>query len=347
MHIGWKMAEARQKLIDGIGKVCALRTAKTVTETCVDEAWAALKTGILVARKDEEAFDARSEQEIRCVLEFLSKRGTKKKASRGQVVESLKIVLSRPAWLEGATQGGEELRASLKDLLAGNDELVDKLYPPPPPPEVQAVPDEVPEESCTTTSDREPPKITRASGIKPQLRYGFGVMKQFNWEFPHDPLGTKLDDATEGFSNVHDAVTALTTNTGKASVGGDVAGVIAEFKEEWSGILKFLLSMYNSGVRMTYSSRIKFVIINLRAFSSGFCRLMPWESLPWGAEEMPPHEAEDRKKFREEEDYRLACELRAEEDAIVQAEEEDWRIAVCLHDRLNHGIVTRAPRYAA
>jgi len=340
------MAEPRQKLVDGISRVCQLRTNPTSNETVQDEAWAAVKNGIVVARRDEEALDSHSAEEMKTVLEFLIQRGIKRKASKGQVNECLKILLGRVPWLQVA-QRDEELRAALREALAGSPEALERL-------EDSSL---VAAERGRTSSKPEPAPADpeKPVTIKQQLDTGSSVMRKFGWEFPHDPLGTKLDEATAGFQSFFEGITALTTTTGRASVGPELSAVFADLQEDWANILQFLLSMYNSGVRTTYTSRIRFVVINLRSFSTAFRALMPWRSLPWGQEPLPPEEAkeeeerrkaaeeEEDRRHREEEDLRLAPTLQEEEETQVRAEEaqrkqrleEDWRLARNLHETMN------------
>jgi len=338
------MGESRQKLTDSIQRVCTLCSGPPVTnETLYDEAWAALKTGIVVARKDLDALDAHSETEMHRILEFLVQRGIKRKASKGQVNECLKILLARQRWLHSARKDAD-LLAGLRDALSGSTELQEKL------------------DAAAASQGRDRRRSAQGSDagekptIKQQLVHGYRVMKSFSWEFPHDPLGTKLDEATAGFQSFHDGITALTTPTGRASVGADLSACFTEFEGDWKNLMHFLLSMYNSGVRTTYTLRIKFTVVNLRSFAPAFRSLMPWESLPWGSEPMPEDEAreqeeqrlakeekEARRKQREEEDFRLACELQAKEEAQVQAEEEvrmrrlqeDWQLAFDLQESLD------------
>jgi len=342
------MAEPQQKLADGIQKVSALHGATISNETLIDEAWAAVKTGIVVARKFEEALDAHTEEEMHQVLEFLVQRWAKKRASRGQVNECVRIVLARPRWLSEARRD-EDLRASLREVLSGNPEMLEKLDGSGP--GVLGTDGEPEGALCPALQRMEGPK--KHLNIKQQLLNGCKVMKKFEWEFPHDPLGTKLDEATGGFQSFFEGVTALTTTSGKASVDGDIDAVLAEFEDHWSGILRFLLSMHGSGVRITYTARIKFVVVNLRSFSLTFRQLTPWASLPWGHEPMPAEEALEEAKSQEEKarrreeakqqceanDHRLACELQAQEEARHRAEEEDARLARELQAKLNAGVV--------
>jgi len=259
------------------------------------------------------------------------------------VNECLRIVLGRTPWLLVA-QRDDELKAALREALSGSPEALERLDSAPAAASGQGGP-----------SGPEGGAPEKPAGIKQQLESGCSVMRSFGWEFPHDPLGTKLDEATAGFQNVFEGITVLTTTTGRASVGPDLSIVFADIQDDWASILQFLLSMYNSGVRTTYTSRIRFVVVNLRAFSPAFRALMHWRSLPWGQEPMPAEEAkeeEERRKAAEEEecrrhleegDHRLARELQAEEEARVRAEkeaakkcvEEDSQVARQLQEAMN------------
>jgi len=234
------------------------------------------------------------------------------------VNECLRIVLGRAPWLLVA-QRDEELKATLREALSGSPEVQERLDAAPP--------------AAGGESDPAKPEAgapTKSAGIKQQLESGCSVMRRFGWEFPRDPVSTKLDEATAGFQSFFEGITVLTTPTGRASVGPDLSMVFADVQDDWANILQFLLSMYSSGVRTTYTSRIRFVVVNLRAFSPAFRALMHWRSLPWGQEPMPAEEVKEEeerecRRHLEEGDHRLARELQAEEEARVRAEEEATR----------------------
>jgi len=170
------------------------------------------------------------------------------------------------------------LLASLRELLAETPELLASLEVPAQEAEPAEVAGEAPKEVAGT--DRRPE-------VERLLSAGRDVMRQFDWQFPDDPLGTKLDKATEGFQSFFDGVTRLTTPTGKASLDVEVCELLRSFQQEWPLILRFAVSMYRSGKRNAYRSRIKFVVVKLREMAPEFGEVvaqleggMPWPTTP-------------------------------------------------------------------
>jgi len=333
------MDASSAKLARSIAKVCRLSEAPATDET-LDDAWDALRSGIVSARKDVDVFDACSEQEMDSVLAFLALRGTKKRSARGRVSECLRIVLSSASWLTRAQH--HEVKASLQELLVGSTELLEKL-------EAVTKESDVSVESEGEAAPVDADAAPQPNSIRQQLAHGCRVLEGFGWRFPHDPLGTKLDDATEGFRSLFQGVTALTTPAGMALVGGDAGQALVELEGKWNELLQFLLSMYSSGVRGAYSARIRFVVVSLRRFSAEFRGLTPWRSLPWGHEPLPAAEA------AEEEDRRLASELQSQEEAMMLSErearrlrcQEDFSFARSLQERFDKGSQERASKAAA
>mmetsp|Transcript_96266 Transcript_96266/g.214466 ORF Transcript_96266/g.214466 Transcript_96266/m.214466 type:complete len:393 (+) Transcript_96266:109-1287(+) len=222
------------------------------------------------ARKDADALKGFCEEDMADVLELLVKRGLEKKVLRGRAVECLKIVCSCPDWVRVA-QGRSSVLCSVKELLADSPETLVKVDTP-----VVASADE----SVVTPRLDAPEGLEERRDAKQQLAVGRDVMRHFGWEFPHDPLGTKLDTATEGFMRFLDGVTLLTRG-GKASSKDFDASVLDDFEGQWPDILRFLLSMHESGTRNTYRSRIKFVVLKLKELSPGFRTAAASLSLPW------------------------------------------------------------------
>jgi len=312
------MATPQQKLEAGVEKACALQSTAIVTTDHVTEAWAALRTGVLAARRLAEVLDARSAEEMRSVLELALRRASQKRAAIGQVRECLRILLARPPWLTAAS-AEERFQAGVREALdAGQDaELLAQLDAA----EAAAVAAEgagAEEAADAAGVDEGQP---RPVGIRECLAHGRAVLERFGWEFPSDPVGTQGDQAVAGFMHIVDALTALETASGRASVGGEPAAVLVELEEDWPGLLRFLLGLYGCGVRRTYVARVRFVVVRLRALAPAFRDLAPWASLPWGDLPMPEEEAEaearqleelGRRRKEEEveaEDQRLAREL--------------------------------------
>lgn len=303
------MVAPQEKLACGIDLVCKLRSVTVFDENLADEAWAAVKAGIVVARKDLQAFDQHAEEAMREVLHFLTQKGKKKRTARAQVNECLRILLARPRWLSTA-QKNPDLCTSLKEAFAGINDmqtLLDTI--------TSSRPSET-QDGRDTTNAVEALAKAKASGISEQLTHGLKIMRSFGWEFPRDPLGTKIDEATEGFMVFCDGITALTTTRGRASIGNDVVDFFSVFETQWQHLLGFLLSMYCCGFRNTYRARIKFVVVSLRTFSPGFRFQKLWKDLPWGDELMPEVEAKE------------AAEKAAEEDMKIKIVKDDFEFAM-------------------
>jgi len=314
------MTETQQKLADGMKGVLDLRISKVHNENDSDVAWANLKSAIVSARRETEVFDVYSSEDMTYLIEFLLQRGQKRKAAKGQVLECLKVLLGRDKWLLHAHKDAA-LRDSLKEAFASNPPIIEKLDFGP----AGMEPEEVIESARIIGSDGD-----KGLDIKQQIANGLEAMAKFDWKFPHDPLGTKLDEATAGFQSLLDAITALTTVSGKASVDDDVTGTLSSVELEGENVMQFTLSMYHSGVRTTFKARIKFAINNLRAFIPSFRRLRYWRELPWGSEPMPPDEAEDEIRREEEaEAERIRIEEEKEAERIrIEQEAEAERIRV-------------------
>jgi len=364
-------ASPQQKFELGVGKVRGLRARAVASADGVNEAWSALRTGVVASRKAPESLDRCEEGERPRILEFVLERGAQKKSARGQVKECLRILLVRPVWL-ASVLAEEGLRAGVVEALdASQDaELLAQLLPPAQP---QAVEESVEAEALEASQDAEPlaqlppparprvgeesaeaeaeaavgeaeaalieveaeapprPAKPRPLSIHERMARGRAVLEGFGWAFPRDPTGTRGDEATAGFMLLFEAVTLLSTGSGLASVGGEPSAVLAGWEEDLANLLHFLLSMYTSGVRRTYSGRIRFVVVRLRALAPAFRELAPWASLPWGHEEMPKEEAEaearvledlQRQRAEEAEDERLARMLQEEEEKEALAREK-------------------------
>lgn len=310
------MTEIQQKLADGMKGVLDLRISKSRNENDWDVAWANLKSAIVSARRETEVFDVYSSEDMTYLIEFLLQRG-QKRVAKGQVLECLKVLLGRDKWLLHAHKD-TVLRDSLKEAFTSNPAMIEKL-------------DFGPAGMEPEVAHSESARVIGSDGdkgldIKQQIANGLEAMAKFDWKFPHDPLGTKLDEATAGFQSLHDAITSLTTVGGKASVGDDVIGTLSSVELEGEHVMQFILSMYHSGVRTAFKARIRFAINNLRSFIPSFRRLRYWRELPWGSEPMPPEEAEDERRREEEEEaerIRIEEEKEAERIRIEQAAEAE------------------------
>jgi len=443
------MASPQQKFEAGIAKVSSLREASHPTTDLVNESWSALRVGIVAARKSEDLLDARSDEEMAFVLDFMLRRAVQKKSATSQVRECLRVLLSRQPWL-AAVRACESLRAGIRDLLdevqdaelqeqlapegAEGEELVfgtredearDVLEGPPPLPApeslpsdameaTQVAPSSLPQEAVVEVMEvanaaegpldaqevivevaeaAEPGQLAkpdpeqeksslgpspvlgvqegqqspllnvvvaaavsedgdechRPVTIRERLAEGKKVLESFGWEFP---ARLQLDDATAGFMLIFDAVSSISRAPPRPLPAGaeDPLEALAELEGAWAGLLQFLVSMYTSGIKRTYSARIRFVTVELRQRSPLFRELAPWASLPWGDAPMPREEEEaearlleefDRQRAEEAENDRLAQELQSQEEAEARAledmrrrlEEEDLVLALKLEEQ--------------
>eukprot|EP00930_Biecheleria_cincta_P048663 TRINITY_DN33944_c0_g1_i1.p1 TRINITY_DN33944_c0_g1~~TRINITY_DN33944_c0_g1_i1.p1 ORF type:complete len:323 (+),score=72.05 TRINITY_DN33944_c0_g1_i1:72-1040(+) len=313
---------AAETLMHGIQLVGALGIEPDLDDPRSDDAWTALKRGVVVARKHQEELDKFSTREMQLVLCFLAKTAKKRRTTKAQVLECLAILLARRPWLSAATSNAS-LQAALQDVLADKDELLQLLL-------------EGPSALLEVTKATQAPEAkivmsqaaaSKLSSSREQLLQGCRVMEKFGWRFPCDPLSNRMDDATEGFQSFCEGVTGLSNASGKICTRNEIALVLAELDPKWHNVLEFLLGMYTSGIRCTYAARIKFVVVKLRYFSRQFQNLKSWRDLPWSDEPMPEEEAKTEayerwtQSCREEADFRLAWEMQAREVARFEAEE--------------------------
>jgi len=277
-------------LVDGLQRASALRELSEHKRAEQEsQAFEALRSGLIAARKDEAILDGFEEQQMCDALELIAKRGLEKKMLRGRAVECLKSAFGRPAWLRAA-QSRPDLLAQLRELLAETSDLLAVLEAPAPAGDPVDIFEEAPKAEAALLEKK--PEVERL------LTVGRTIMRQFDWQFPDDPLGTKLDQATQGFQSFFDGVTRLTTSTGKASLEVGVSEFLQSFQSDWPGILQFSVSMYRSGKRNVYRSRIKFVVVKLREMAPGFGEVLanlegglPWPTTPCSSFAGPPGEA--------------------------------------------------------
>lgn len=132
-------------------------------------------------------------------------------------------------------------------------------------------------------------KAADAPDVRRKLQEGFRIMEEFGWDFPHDPTSTAYDTATQAFDMLYSVVKELR----RVNTSGEVDPALdAEFKQEWPGVLKFLVSMYECGKRNTYKVRIKHVAEKLQLMSPTFGEEVTsrGSTLPW-VEETEPEES--------------------------------------------------------
>jgi len=136
-----------------------------------------------------------------------------------------------------------------------------------------------------------------------QLAFALETMRSFQWQFPCDPVSTKLDTATEAFSKYYSGINQLLPrlrgNRARfckwESPPKDQELFGVKPLEAVPGILQFLASMYGSGVRNSYQARIRFVVRVLEEHVDIFAGAVATAAkapgaLPWheeGPEDIP------------------------------------------------------------
>eukprot|EP00928_Gymnodinium_smaydae_P038000 TRINITY_DN26305_c0_g1_i1.p1 TRINITY_DN26305_c0_g1~~TRINITY_DN26305_c0_g1_i1.p1 ORF type:complete len:437 (+),score=124.35 TRINITY_DN26305_c0_g1_i1:132-1442(+) len=236
------------------------------------EAFDSVRRGLIAVKGSAEALDGCAEEDKSSVLALVVKRGTEKKMLKARAQACLAIVLTRPKWT-AALIAQPAVLENAKALLSDAPEISALLEPKAMEEAVEA--EAAAEAKKAAEAAAEGPTDAEADPDEasdhdphPKLRAGRDVMRGFEWEFPHTVGGLQVDRASAGFKEFFDGVTLVTTRAGLEAIGGDVAGLLSEFDEEWPDILRFLVSMYES--RLSQRSRIKFVIKNLLDNSPAF-----------------------------------------------------------------------------
>jgi len=116
------------------------------------------------------------------------------------------------------------------------------------------------------------------------------TMCSFQWQFPCDPVSSKLDTATEGFRKYYAGVNHLLPSLrGTSSQLGKCNSYLTDHffgtrpSEAVPGILSFLASMYGSGVRNSYRARIRYVVCVLEEHTAFFAGAVATAALQSGA----------------------------------------------------------------
>uniref|UniRef100_A0A7S1QL83 Uncharacterized protein n=1 Tax=Alexandrium catenella TaxID=2925 RepID=A0A7S1QL83_ALECA len=256
---------ALNKLADALEKCVALRNVPDFRlDEPESEAWEALRMAVTSARRAPAVLDLpqSSSDSMAAALELLAKTWHKRKALRGRAVACLSQLLGRDPWLLVA-QHRPEVREALAEVLEGQ-------------PELQARMDCIVSTPSVASSEPRPRRSSRSAetelvGIHEMLRSGRDTMHGFHWQFPREPLSTKLDTATEAFMAFYDGLNRLTIIRRDAGNGGPAAGPDLGIEPgDWPGVLSFLASMYSCESRTSYRGRVKFVAAKLEELSAGF-----------------------------------------------------------------------------
>eukprot|EP00927_Polykrikos_kofoidii_P038175 TRINITY_DN32476_c0_g1_i1.p1 TRINITY_DN32476_c0_g1~~TRINITY_DN32476_c0_g1_i1.p1 ORF type:complete len:527 (+),score=125.10 TRINITY_DN32476_c0_g1_i1:104-1582(+) len=273
---------ADKKLSDGLQLVKNISLAPQHRRTDLsNEAWEGLRAGIVACKKDDGPLNAVAKADAVLALEFLCGHAKTKKMLKGRINECIKIVLATDAWILAARNGTEELKTNLKETLgdSGGD-LVAKLETPSAPERgVEGAAETGEEESVAEQPTEKEPAVV-------MLENGRDGMREFGFEFPHDPLGTMLDRATEAFMLVYEALSKLDIGRRFETLIADGVNPFESIEENFADMLKFLVSMAEARSRGSYISRVKYVIEKLQNLSPQFKeevvkrgKPMPWEAV--------------------------------------------------------------------
>mmetsp|Transcript_30550 Transcript_30550/g.70881 ORF Transcript_30550/g.70881 Transcript_30550/m.70881 type:complete len:351 (-) Transcript_30550:157-1209(-) len=214
---------------------------------------------------------------MRSVMAFIHRRGVERRLYRQQAKECVKILLNNPGW-HHAAYTDEGLRRCLADFLADSPDAAGRLQEAPvEPAKVQARRQKQVLSACDPSEGSEVRDMLRT-----QVLQSWDVMESFGFRFPGEPTSTGLDEATEGYRMLYDAVNRLCAACkGQPSDGGVLSGLLIQ----WDQVLDFLVSMHSSGLRNTHRSRIKFVVAKLEAFVPAFrAAVASRGGLPWPPE---------------------------------------------------------------
>lgn len=362
------MASAQQqKFTAGVQRALALRQRERVTADDASEAWAALRQGVVAARRCEGVLDSLPREEalvcpvlrapfpgrqqppskfLGTLASELSKENVRKELGRAQ--ECLRILLAQPSWLELA------LTEARPEVLAAMDRERDAALLAPLV-AAQAAEEKAAEEpegyaseaTISVAADEEGGADAEGGGsscgepeeepVDPSQKLRRSILEKLagareslaslDWRFPVDITGLRGDEAVRGFTLLHDALTMMSTGSGRAAVGGSELDALALHFEEgdWAPLLDFLLGLYGTPSRRSYCSRARYVVLRLRALVPAFREAMPWAKLPWGKEPVPEAELAEERRLRaaeEAEGLLLATELQLQEEREAEEQRE-------------------------
>lgn len=277
---------AQERLDEGLAKVQQLfEMPENRQADAMSGVFDTLRLGIVAAKKEEGILNGRSKEEMMNAMKVCVMIGQKRKMLKGRCNECLKIVLANKSWVKTALTDAAFVE-QIKESLDKDTETIALLDVPAP---VAGAPvEETAVDGPDEDEGADPPEAGGYEGpdIVGLLKTGMTNMAKFNWEFPHNPLGTMLDDATGAFQSFFEGLTKLTTTSGSASLHKEPAEVLAVFESDWANLLGFCLSMYQSTARRSYRSRVKFVVVKLQELSPAFNDEVgkrtdvPWITIP-------------------------------------------------------------------
>jgi len=254
-------------------------------EEAENDAFSELYTAFNSAKKDPALLDGNTAEAIAAVLELVVTVAARKRVLRKRGEDILKILLERPPWITAAL-GDAALLAKLREFASP---AVGALLAPTLVKEEGEEEEDAKDDRGEGLEEPEPGAPKDKKDPQERMKMGLEVMKKFDFTFPHDPLGTKMDEATKGFQGLFDGVTWCYAGWGKQLLGAEGLG---PYEPYWRGILTFVLTMYETPGRACYKGRIKFVVLKLAELSESFAEemelygRMPWDPVP----DAPPKE---------------------------------------------------------
>lgn len=272
-------AAVKKKLGEGVQLILGLPEVPEMRRGDVAaDAFEALKEAVKAARKDESLLDGFSEQDMSKVLDFARRRGLEKRVQSRQAKETLQILIQNAGWHRAAHSDGG-LYAGLREFLAEMPEAKARLEAPP-----QDAPEVAPPAPEPKRTKAE--VVEEENAVKRLFITGTAVMQDMRWEFPREFTSSKLDTATDGCRMYYDALNRLHAVCRFPDGQVDVLAaeeVLGELRIEWASVLRFLISMYESGLRNAWRARIEYVGGKLETYSPGFREAAAQREPPWRA----------------------------------------------------------------
>lgn len=232
------------------------------------DAFANLRLALVAVKKDETALEGFSTDDMVAVLECVQRRSLRK-VRQAQAKECLSMLFGNFAWVRAA-QSQADLLAELKELYKDNTEMLEKFDAPLH--EVGKSPGvEIGREETERRRQSIAQAISKKEQMEQELRGGLNLMAGFNYEFPVDPLGNKMDHATSAFVMFCDGITKLDGFATKVDADDKVLAVLETFQSsDWEGVMSFLVTMHKCNSRKSQHGRSKFVVEKLSQHCPSF-----------------------------------------------------------------------------
>lgn len=277
-----ELAEVEWMLGSGMQKILRLSEApKARVAEAADDAFEEFRAGVRAARggKAADLLSAFAPDDMRKALMFLQQRTVEKKMQKRLTQECLKILLVHSGWCSVARKH-PSLRESLSEYISSDG---DALSP---------VKQQLGSKIATAASKACPPNPKDAQGteVRRLVYAATDAMRGLEWNFLNTRGG--FDVATDACRNLYQAMNKLRSlyksledlDAGRALVAS-VGGVC------WDDVLRFLLSMHESGYRRAWHSRIIFTSATLEQYSLEYEAAVHRGAPPWRPPASPAEEA--------------------------------------------------------